>query len=374
MTIEESPGLVISLTENTGTGTLTWDSAAEWDAAASEAGVVHEAYGDLPGADVVQLGYPSTDRGGSALNWFFPFYEDSGTTADDVSPFNTDGDYQGPTLGQTGLHNQDTPSFDGSDDTGEAASGRITDNSSFTLAAWVNYATNPQNKGQDAQLLANEVGGSVSQGFKFEGQSTGDYGFKVQHDDDGSATEVLGGTPASAGTWQSVVGVYDYSVPEQRLFVDGTKVNTVASTADYTDADQYGRNVYYGSYNGGGDYLDGRLAMTRIYDRALSDSEAQAFHNAGTGGHLETATKTFSSSSTPDLQNLSYSLNGQSIDLKVIGSPGTASEEVVTQTLDGSTSYTLTWSNSHTDFRLRPEFSTTDESTSPTFSVGELVS
>jgi len=35
-------------------------------------------------------------------------------------------------------------------------------------------------------------------------------------------------------------------------------------------------------------------------------------------------------------------MHGETVDLDVIGSPGTASEEVVTQTLDGSTGYTLT--------------------------------
>lgn len=83
-------------------------------------------------------------------------------------------------------------------------------------------------------------------------------------------------------------------------------------------------------------------------------------------GNLVTATKTYSSSVTPDLDALDYTLNSQTITVDVIGSPGTASEEVVSQTLDGSSSYALSWSNSHTDFRVKPILETTDQTTTPT--------
>lgn len=107
-------------------------------------------------------------------------------------------------------------------------------------------------------------------------------------------------------------------------------------------------------------YLDGGLAHMRIYDRVLSQSEIQAYIDAATGGSLTTASKSFSSGKQPDLQNLVYSLNGGSVDIDVIWSPGTASEEIVNSgTLDGTqTGVTLTWSSNHTNFRVRPNLST----------------
>lgn len=102
-------------------------------------------------------------------------------------------------------------------------------------------------------------------------------------------------------------------------------------------------------------------------------STVDLVHAIRESGDLETATKSFASSKTPDLQNLSYSLNGESITLDVIGSPGTASEEIVSQTLDGSTSYSLSWSSSHTDFRIKVNLDTTDPTISPTFDAVSLV-
>jgi hypothetical protein len=67
-------------------------------------------------------------------------------------------------------------------------------------------------------------------------------------------------------------------------------------------------------------------------------------------GTLTTATKSFGDSETPNLANLDYDLNGGGIDLTVIGSPsGTAESHTVT--LDGSASYSLSWSSSHSNFR-----------------------
>lgn len=82
-------------------------------------------------------------------------------------------------------------------------------------------------------------------------------------------------------------------------------------------------------------------------------------------GSLTTVERSFSSPQTPDLTGLVYTLNGETISVDVVGSPGTASEEVVTQSLGGATSYDLTWSNSHSDFEVVFNLSTADTSTTP---------
>lgn len=87
---------------------------------------------------------------------------------------------------------------------------------------------------------------------------------------------------------------------------------------------------------------------------------------------ITTGTKSFSSTTQPNLQNLTYSLNGGSVTLDVIGSPGTASEEVLTQSLTGSNGYSLSWSSSHSDFRIKATVGSGDRQTSPTISQLEL--
>lgn len=89
-------------------------------------------------------------------------------------------------------------------------------------------------------------------------------------------------------------------------------------------------------------------------------------------GNLTTATKSFINPQEPNFQNLSYSLNGESADLVAIGSPGSGSEEEQSASLDGSTSFTLSWSQSHTDFRVRFEPSTSDQSSSPILQTVQL--
>jgi len=101
--------------------------------------------------------------------------------------------------------------------------------------------------------------------------------------------------------------------------------------------------------------------------------EYEPTYVTSTTGTYTTPTKSFANPATPDLQNLVYSLNGESITLDVVGSPGTASEEVVTQTLDGSTDFALSWSNSHTDFHVRCDLSTATATTTPTLETIELI-
>lgn len=82
-------------------------------------------------------------------------------------------------------------------------------------------------------------------------------------------------------------------------------------------------------------------------------------------GSLTTIEKSYSSPQTPDLSGLVYTLNGETISVDVVGSPGEAGEEIVTQSLAGATSYDLTWSNAHTDFEVVFNLSTVDDSVTP---------
>mgnify|MGYP000291896600 CR=1 FL=1 len=89
-------------------------------------------------------------------------------------------------------------------------------------------------------------------------------------------------------------------------------------------------------------------------------------------GSLTTATKSFSTARKPRLEGLQYTLNGQSITIDVVGSPGTSSEEVVTQSLDGASEYALSWGSSHTDFQLEISISTSDDTATPTVDDADL--
>jgi hypothetical protein len=72
-----------------------------------------------------------------------------------------------------------------------------------------------------------------------------------------------------------------------------------------------------------------------------------------TDGSLLTATKSFPFLTEPDVQGLDYTLNGGGVTIEIIGSPNDGSKEVKTRVLDGSTTYSLSWGQPHTDFRVR---------------------
>ena len=67
----------------------------------------------------------------------------------------------------------------------------------------------------------------------------------------------------------------------------------------------------------------------------------------------------------PNLVNLSYSLEGGSVTVDVIGSPNTSDEETETQKLEGDDDYNLEWGESHDEFKLDMTLETEGED-SPT--------
>lgn len=344
--------------------TIAWGTAADWDNGVSEAGVVHEAFGDLPGADVVTLGYPSFDRGGTSLYAYWPFDEDSGPTANDVGPNNHDASINGPTLGATGLHGRTGFDYDGNNDDVDLQNNDDLASGSFTVAAWINFNTvsggrrifHADYNGDGYALSVGDSGKDGVVRFYIRGKDT-------------VVLETSAGL-LSPNTLYHVVGVHDDANNNRYLYVDG--VEEASLTSDSGSPDPPTSNNFIGSDGRTGSATDGLIDEPRVWKRALPASEVQALYDAGKGGHIETDTKSFPASQEPDLTGLDYELNGQNITLRVIGSPETASEETVSQALSGATSYSLSWSSSHTDFRLKTELSTVDETVAPTFSRGEL--
>jgi len=343
-----------NLTEQTNAA-VTWETASDWDAATVQENTAHAAYGDLPGAATVQMGWPENDLGGSSLLMFHPLHDATGTSAiEDASGSGNDGstinDDSG--LGATGLYNSTSWDFDGSND----------------------YYQVPYNSW--------DLGGDWTLHFMLDGNFAPNT----------SWSPFIGNRPStdintwvgSDQLWDLRGGVSDYR--DVGTYEDGNwHVFTVKreSGTHYTYVDGADKVNHGGSsttddgspYRVGedrnGNYGSGRLANHRLYTRAQTDTEIARLADDLTSGVLETATKSMQSSK-PNLENLSYSLNGQDITVKAIGSPGSGSEEIVSQTLDGATSYSLSWSSTHTDFRVRLEFSTTDVTTSPTLSAVTL--
>ena len=179
----------------------------------------------------------------------------------------------------------------------------------------------------------------------------------------------------------------DASVPEKVLF-DGNRDTAYNPNADtwyreeydfHADTDSNTLTVFdtnntqvgsvtSGNYQGGTGIAEWKWATN---DNGSYWIDELYFRTRLTSS-LTTATKSFGGGVQPDLENLQYSLNGESITITVIGSPGTASEEQVTQSLGGASSYTLSWANDHTDFRVKIQMDTGDVNTTPTLQNVDL--
>lgn len=358
-------------------GSLIWETASDWDNAVSESGVVHEAFGDLPGAGTIQLGYPSYSLATAPLGAYWPLYEDTigdGDPVDEVSSNNYDGTVKNnPTGNATGLHNVGTYEFTGDGSLNSPSDGWLEFDTAennvlmdasedWTFACWFTVQSTPST---EYRIFTVAEGGTVGSGDSTVGDvvsakvSSNTLSFSPDPQVSSSVTINYDTTLYSA------VFVNDATNDVRKLHVNGTK-DSATGLGSRGSAARFGLSVRHYQEDL---QLDGRIFYPRLWDGVLSDAEAQAYHDAGTGGSLETATKSFGSSVKPDLSDLVYSLNSQSITVDVIGSPGTASEEVVSQSLGGASSYSLTWSNAHADFRVRPNLSTTDETVSPTISA-----
>jgi hypothetical protein len=138
------------------------------------------------------------------------------------------------------------------------------------------------------------------------------------------------------------------------IHVDGTQ----EGSASAIDPDSNNGENQIGGWSKNNDsYLDGKVAGLRVYSTRLSDSEIQTDYDvAGTAGSLETATKSFANAQTPNLK-ADVDLNGVTdVAVDVVGSPaGTPETNTVNLNANGENTYSISWSDNHTDFRVRPQ-------------------
>lgn len=340
--------------------TKTWETASDWNAAAAEDRVIHDSYTDTV-ASKVQMGYAPSWL--SNLVAIYPLDEDSGSTAYDYSGNALDGTINGATVGQAGgVVNTSRYSFDGTDDyvdLGSPSALQLTDD--FTIAGWVEVSDLSSDR-----CITTWANGNWSH-FPFHLVVKSSGFIRLNKSD--ASTNADSNTTLSTNTRYFIV-VHNDANNDVRYWINGSAdANNPISVEDQTN----NGDTHCALSRSDNQFFSGYQNFMMFFNSALSSTQAQNLYDAVSSGYLESATKTFSSSVTPDLQNLDYTLNAQTIDLDVIGSPGTASEEIQTVTLDGGTAYTLTWTNSHADFRVRPNISSTDETTSPTMNRIELV-
>jgi hypothetical protein len=92
--------------------------------------------------------------------------------------------------------------------------------------------------------------------------------------------EASSGDTLAAGVQKHVVGVFDDTRNEMRIYVDGIRVALQANTRSLSELDDVNNWLGRSQYVGDPDF-DGQLHEFRIYARALSDTEVQDSYAAG---------------------------------------------------------------------------------------------
>jgi len=355
-----------TLSESVGTQTITWETATDWDNEKSHNNIRHDPFS---GESVLRRGPQLGDHNPI---WYWAINSGSGSI-DDKTANAYDGTLNDSVWSSFTSGSAIEARFNGyHTDTNGSSDSNITwgtnidysDTATRTLEFWALIPSDANN---------GWVGGTDnSYEFGYGGPSTE---FRwYWGESDGGANNISNTQDTIDGTWHYYKLVIDPGNSTYKLRIDETNYTTTSSKLSSDP-----NNPTFGQRQGGdkgflGDHMTVYIAEARWCNSIIADSE-----DGYSDGTLTAGTKSFSTSSKPDLQNLSYDLRGtgtgtgNGIDLDVVGSPGTGSEEVVTQSLDGASSYSLTWSNSHTDFEIVVKMPRPSTPGSPELSRVELV-
>ena len=106
--------------------------------------------------------------------------------------------------------------------------------------------------------------------YRFQFDSSPDQLLQIQIKEAIVSVAAKSATAPVAGVWHHGVGTYDGI--NLIVFLDGVPGTPVAATGINLTLD----NVKIGEYHGGGFNFDGRIALVRVYNRALTPAEARA--------------------------------------------------------------------------------------------------
>lgn len=242
----------------------TWSSTSDWDAAQSETGVHHEqpADTDWAASDVVEKGYPTTDEGGSSLEYYYPL-DDASTPYDDVTSGHDLDTITGTTTGNAGIFGNDAVGFDGTDDNAESPSSSTTlFDSAISFSGWF-YWTNTGINAANAL----RIGGGFTNAIDDVQPNHFDQ-IRISYYHGGTEEVVRFGTSAG-DTWKHIGFTHDGTTAA--YYEDGSQADTASTAWGGLDNDyvQMGR----------GDFA-GRISDVRVYSRALSSSEMSDLYQA----------------------------------------------------------------------------------------------
>lgn len=284
--------------------TLEWTTATDWDNAQSESGVVHEDIGDHASGDV-ELGYPSFDRNGSALQNYHSMDDSSGPVTDHAGSYDLPVN-GGPTFDVNSVFNATGIRLDGTDDflgdTSSPSNGGtvllpkgLTDWTVFMVIYPDSIPTDtPVHGGSGAASLASQSSESLGNDnfVLMLGNDSELYGYAQE--DDGTNHELYSASGTIAtNDFQAVAATYSAGGQFQIWADESGSMSSVGSASLGSNGMEGSGNPYtIGADPNGDNPHDGVVDEHRVYTRELSQAQLQALYDAWTAGSLTTGKKT----------------------------------------------------------------------------------
>ncbi len=271
---------------------IVWDTTTMTNTNHTLTAIATDNYGNtaISSPVIVTVNNPIVPPPTTGLLGYWPFNEDAGIVADDVSGNGNNATITGAAWvpGYIGS----ALNFNGTTD--EVVAGGIngiTVGTTFTISAWVNASVTTQTA--FGRIAETQYSGGLYLGVNAAGTS---YKFIVNNGLGATGTCgtsfgcAEGGTVVSNG-WHLITGTYDGTTA--RLYVDQTQVASDTFTAPASETLQ----LHIGASYEGGSGWNGVIDEVRLYSMALSAAQISAIYNY-TGGPADTTPPTAPTSLT----------------------------------------------------------------------------
>lgn len=148
---------------------------------------------------------------------------------------------------------------------------------SFAVQAWVKLESTPN----DMYIIAKWTSPSNLEYALIYSATYGTFVFMTSYDGSfGGVTECVGSFSVTTGVWYHVVGDYNVSTNEMRIFINTEVTSITAISSVYS-----GSSVFYIGHNGnlGADGFDGIICDVVLWKRTLTGGEIKSLYNGGLG-------------------------------------------------------------------------------------------
>jgi hypothetical protein len=210
----------------------------------------------------------------NGLVGYWKFDDGSGTTAVDSSGSGNNGTLTGGPTWTTGRIGG-ALSFSGSGTEVDINKSVLNTSQSYSVSAWVQIST-----ANGWASAVTQDGMNVS-GFFLQRTDQGKFAFSLINSDStqGSVTRAVSGFNPLTNFWYQLACVYDATLNQIKLYVNGTLLDTQSVPAAWNAGGEtvIGRGKYGGSPV---DFWPGLIDDVRLYNRALSDVEMRDIYNA----------------------------------------------------------------------------------------------